>query len=82
MWGNQARRRIDHGHQGGIRALREQPPVRDARDWQDGQAALADHPTIGPWLRGAFKGEALAVVQSIIRDAEDELTGEGVELNY
>jgi hypothetical protein len=56
--------------------------LRDARDWQDGQAALADHPTIGPWLRGAFKGEALAVVQSIIRDAEDELTGEGVELNY
>ena len=47
----------------------------NAKDWQEGQHAMADHPTIGPWLRGAYHDDddRIPVIESIIRTAEDEL---------
>ena len=50
--------------------------LRSAKDWQEGQHALADHPTIGPWIRGTAPDEEmdqLAKAQSIIREAEERL---------
>ena len=56
----------------------------EANDWQDAQHALANHPTIGPWLRGAFADveDGISEAQNIIRLAEDELLSEGAELRY
>lgn len=53
--------------------------LRKAEDWQEGQHALADHPTIGPWLRGAYGSDVLVETQSIIREAEGRL---GSDLPY
>lgn len=51
--------------------------LRNARDWQEGQHALADHPRFGPWLEAT--GDALAETQAIIREAESRL---GDDLPY
>ncbi len=49
--------------------------LRHAKDWQEAQHALADHPTIGPWLRGCFASDSIIIeVQSIIREAEERLS--------
>jgi hypothetical protein len=53
--------------------------LRRAEDWQDAQDALANHVTVGPWLRGTFGADVLSEVQSIIREAEEQL---GDELPY
>lgn len=49
--------------------------LRRAKDWQEGQDALSNHPRFGSWL-----GEdGIAEAQSIIREAEERL---GDELPY
>jgi hypothetical protein len=45
--------------------------LRNARDWQDGQDALANHPRFGPWLE--IGGDPLAEAQSVIHEAEERL---------
>ena len=42
--------------------------LRHARDWQEGEHALANHDVFGPWL-----GDDIAEAQSIIREAEERL---------
>lgn len=51
--------------------------LRRARDWQEGQHALANHAEFGPWLDR--DGEAITEAQSIIRQAEERL---GADLPY
>ena len=53
--------------------------LRHADDWQEAQHAIADHPTIGPWVRGVYGRDSHAEIQGIIRDAEDIL---GADLPY
>ncbi len=45
----------------------------EAKDWQDGQHALAEHPEFGAWLDAESGGDELArlvMAQSIVREAE------------
>lgn len=53
--------------------------LRTARDWQEGQHALADHSQFGPWLNRLAGDDSISVAQSIIREAEERL---GDELPY
>jgi hypothetical protein len=55
--------------------------IRRSTDWQQAQTALADHPTLGPWLEQEFADDVISEVQSIIRDAEEQL-GDAVPSNY
>lgn len=45
--------------------------ILGARDWQDVQDALANHPVHGPWLRR--NPDPLVQAQGILREAEDNL---------
>lgn len=47
--------------------------LRRARDWQDGEDALANHPVYGPWLAAGSDDPFISEAQSIIREAEDRL---------
>ena len=50
--------------------------LRNASDWQEGERALANHPTYGPWLKTEAGNDDMAIhalAQSIIRDAEQML---------
>lgn len=47
--------------------------LRHARDWQDGEDALANHPIYGPWLEVGSDDPFIAEAQSIIREAEERL---------
>jgi hypothetical protein len=53
--------------------------LRTARDWQEGQDAMANHPTIGPWLRETYGDGEVTQAQHIIREAEERL---GEDLPY
>jgi hypothetical protein len=47
--------------------------LRKGSDWQEGEHALANHATFGPWLESETAGDELdwhTMAQSIIRDAE------------
>lgn len=52
--------------------------LRNAKDWQEGAHALAEHRRFGPWLRKNFPDPA-SEAQNIIREAEDTL---GDQLPY
>ena len=52
-----------------------------ASDWEDGTRALANHPTIGPWLRGAHGADAIDVATSIVREAEERM-GDALPSGY
>lgn len=56
--------------------------LRHATDWQEGQDALANHPSYGPYLRGLYgddDGAIITEMQNIIREAEERL---GDDLPY
>jgi hypothetical protein len=43
----------------------------ESKDWQEAQHALANHPTLSPWLRSRqLDGDDLAEIQAIISEAE------------
>jgi hypothetical protein len=55
--------------------------ISSATDWQDLHEALANHPTVGPWL--LEMGDAgLGEAQRLIRLAEDEADERGIEIGY
>jgi hypothetical protein len=51
-------------------------------DWQEVQHALANHRSIGPWLRARMTDDDdLSEIQAIIREAEERL-GDDLPLSY
>lgn len=52
--------------------------LRHATDWQEGQDALSNDDTFGPWIRDSGADE-IDFIQSIIREAEERL---GDDLPY
>ena len=46
--------------------------LRHAKDWQEAQGALADHPRFGPWISESGADE-ISLCQQLIREAEEIL---------
>lgn len=53
--------------------------LRRAKDWQEGEDALANHDEFGPWLAAGSDDPFISEAQSIIREAEERL---GDDLPY